>query len=311
MRKVCVIGGANLDICGATIVPLRLKDSNPGEITFQFGGVGRNIAQMLRQLETPVEFVTCFSDDMFGKQLKENCAAYGMDISKSLVVKGKPTSTYLALLDDKKDMQIGMSDMRILDALTEEYIHQVVQELNEDDILVIDGNLSESKMKAALDGARCIVAADPVSANKAIHFKDVLNKLTVFKPNRYEAEYLSGIPIQDIDSAKENIQWFLQEGVKEVLISLAEDGVIYGTQQGIVWLRHRRIDVKNATGGGDAFMAGYLCKRLEHASPKEAVCFASSAAIATIELEQEQRHKITRQFVEEQITNNEIEEIEL
>ena len=42
-ERICVIGGSNIDICGASIEPLRNFDSNPGIVTVRYGGVGRNI----------------------------------------------------------------------------------------------------------------------------------------------------------------------------------------------------------------------------------------------------------------------------
>ena len=46
MSSICVIGGANIDIVGSSIDPLQNFDSNPGEISIAYGGVGRNIAQI-------------------------------------------------------------------------------------------------------------------------------------------------------------------------------------------------------------------------------------------------------------------------
>ena len=41
MSSICVIGGANIDIVGSSIDPLQNFDSNPGEISIAYGGVGR------------------------------------------------------------------------------------------------------------------------------------------------------------------------------------------------------------------------------------------------------------------------------
>jgi len=59
-KTICVIGGANIDLCGSSLEPLRNYDSNPGTISVSFGGVGRNIAQILALLDQKVRFVSCF-----------------------------------------------------------------------------------------------------------------------------------------------------------------------------------------------------------------------------------------------------------
>ena len=62
-ERICVIGGSNIDICGASIEPLRNFDSNPGIVTVRYGGVGRNIAQILALLETRTQLVSVFSSE--------------------------------------------------------------------------------------------------------------------------------------------------------------------------------------------------------------------------------------------------------
>ena len=70
MKEICVIGGANIDICGISDKPLVDYDSNPGIISLSFGGVGRNIAEICTLLKGNVRFVTCFADDDFGRMIK-------------------------------------------------------------------------------------------------------------------------------------------------------------------------------------------------------------------------------------------------
>ncbi len=52
-NTICVIGGANIDICGSSLEPLKNYDSNPGTIAVSYGGVGRNIAQIMRFTQQP------------------------------------------------------------------------------------------------------------------------------------------------------------------------------------------------------------------------------------------------------------------
>ena len=61
-------------------------DSNPGTVTVAPGGVGRNIAHNLTLLGHKVRFVTIFGDDGFGRILRDNCEAIGLDLSLSETV---------------------------------------------------------------------------------------------------------------------------------------------------------------------------------------------------------------------------------
>ncbi len=283
MAKICIIGGANIDICGKSNNPLRLHDSNPGKIETRFGGVGRNIAEVLCLLNQKVEFVTCFGNDEFGKALYEDCINKGMDCTKAKFSKEVKSSIYLAIMDENGELTLGMSDMRVLDEITQDDILQSIEDLSEEDILIVDSNLREELIEVALKNTKAKKVSDPVSASKCMRLKPYLKYIDIFKPNQYEAEMLSGIHIKDEESAKQCMDWFLQEGVKEILISLAEKGVLVGTKDKKVWYRHRQVNVSNVTGGGDSLLGMYLSKRLEHMDTFQAIYHAIIAAIQKIE----------------------------
>ena len=283
MAGIWIIGGANIDICGASEDKLMERDSNIGRIGLSFGGVGRNIAQTACLLGARTHFVTCFSEDYFGKILREDCEALGMDCSFSVTDGTLPSSMYIALLGPEGDMHIGMSDMRILDGITAEVVDPALSQIPEDDILVIDSNLDRERIRHILEKAPCRVAADPVSANKAPRLLDALSGLSFFKPNDVEAECLTGIRVTDHASARATLEFFLDRGVKEVILTLAGAGLALGTEQGLFYYRHRDLDIHSANGGGDALFGAYLTRRIEGDDPRGALRFAIGAAVLALE----------------------------
>ena len=214
MSSICVIGGANIDIVGSSIDPLQNYDSNPGEISIAYGGVGRNIAQICALLGENIKFVTCFSGDSYGQAMKEDCKRLGMDVSMSSTVEDLPSSMYIALLDNNRDMKLGMSDMRILRHMDAKMLQPILETLHEDDIIIIDSNLDMESIEYIATHAKARIAADPVSAHKAARLKSVLNHLDIFKPNQFEASELTGIWIKDEETARESLDWFIEHGVK-------------------------------------------------------------------------------------------------
>ena len=214
MSSICVIGGANIDIVGSSIDPLQNFDSNPGEISIAYGGVGRNIAQICALLGENIKFVTCFSGDSYGQAMKEDCKRLGMDVSMSSTVEDLPSSMYIALLDNNRDMKLGMSDMRILRRMDAKMLRPILETLHEDDIIIIDSNLDMESIEYIATHAKSRIAADPVSAHKAARLKAVLNHLDIFKPNQFEASELTGIWIKDEETARQSLDWFIEHGVK-------------------------------------------------------------------------------------------------
>ncbi len=311
MNRVCVIGGANIDICGASLEPLRDYDSNPGKISISFGGVGRNIAQVCALLGIPTSFVTCFSDDSYGRMMKEDCAALGMDVSDCITVKGLPSSMYLAILDADNDMRMAMSDMRILRSMSPEVLDGVLKKLGSDDIIIIDANLDMECISYILRSAPCRVAADPVSASKALRLKDYLKYISIFKPNRFEAEELSGIRIDSPEKARESAEWFVSRGVREVIISMADQGIVLAAEGRTTYFRHRIIRLENATGGGDCLLGAYIAGRLEGLLPKQSMRLGIGCAVTAIEEDAVSRRSLDLNAVRNSIGSMCIEEQEL
>lgn len=311
MKRICVIGGSNIDIMGTSIEPLRNFDSNPGIVGVGFGGVGRNIAQILALLEERTQLVSVFSSDSYGQAMKADCEKLGIDTSASIVTDAYPSSMYIAILNSNHDMQVAMSDMRNLREMTPQHLQPVLSSLEKDDMIVIDANLDMECIGYIAGHAPCPTAADPVSVSKCFRLKDVLKHLSIFKPNMYEAEQLSGIPIRDPESAVRNLNWFLEQGVKETVISMAAQGVLLGTDREKIWFTHRLIDLDNATGGGDSFLGAYLAARLHGTQPREAVHFAISAAVTTIEQDAVKRRSLSREKIQEAIQEMQIREVNL
>ena len=219
-NTICVIGGANIDICGSSLEPLKNYDSNPGTIAVSYGGVGRNIAQICALLKQKTKFITVFANDEYGQLMRQDCEALGMDTSDCIVNECYPSSMYIAILDSNRDMKIAMSDMRILRSMTTDVLEPALKHLTKDDIIIIDSNLDMECIDYILANAPCKVAADPVSTAKAERLKDSLTHLSIFKPNQFESQQLTGIAIEDETTARDSLEWFLQRGVEEIIISM-------------------------------------------------------------------------------------------
>lgn len=282
MNRVFIIGGANIDICGKSEQKLKMFDSNPGFITTSFGGVGRNIAANLCLLGADIYFVTVFSTDLYGMQIKQDCENLGMNCSMSKTVDDARTSVYLAILDENKDMSVAMSDMNILDRIDYSMIENVLNEVEEEDYLVIDTNLDQDMIMKIGNSAKCKVVMDPISITKAEKIKDCLGMFYILKPNVFESKVFTNIVVRDEKSAKETLDFYLSKGIIEPVISLGDEGVIAAYQNERVWIKHKKIEVVNATGGGDAFFAAYLYARMSKYSLKESLEFAIGAAVSTI-----------------------------
>lgn len=76
--KLCVIGGANVDITATSAQSFRAADSNPGHVEITWGGVARNIAHNLVLLGDDVELLTIFGGGSFAPLLMASCRTIGI-----------------------------------------------------------------------------------------------------------------------------------------------------------------------------------------------------------------------------------------
>ena len=215
-----VVGGVNMDIGGRSFAPLVAKDSNPGKVRMSLGGVGRNIAHNMSLLGVDVRFLTAFGDDLYAQRIAASCGELGIDISHALTVAGGTTPTYLFLNDSDGDMALAISDMEICDRITPSYLAANLSLLNNAQLVVTDTNIPAESLRYLAEHCTVPIFADPVSTAKAVKLKPILGKLHTLKPNRIEAELLSGVKITDEESLRLAAQTLLDTGLHLSLIHI-------------------------------------------------------------------------------------------
>ena len=281
---IAVVGGVNIDIGGRSDAPLVAGDSNPGRIRSSLGGVGRNIAHNLALLGAKVRLITALGADDGAKRIEASCADLGIDLTDSLYVPDGATSTYLFLADSNGDMALAMNDMAIYEHLTPAFLETKLAALNAAALVVLDTNLGAESIRYL--GEHCTVPlfADPVSAAKAGKLEPILGRLHTLKPNLMEMEVLSGIRITNERELDAACGMLLEKGVYQVFVSLGREG-LYFRRQGCGALRKksRPFPMKNATGAGDATMAGIVYAWVNGLSPGDTLDFALGAGLAAID----------------------------
>lgn len=282
---VVVVGGANVDIHGAPLAKLRQHDSNPGMVHTSPGGVARNIAENLARLGNDCRLVAPVGDDHHGRLLLQQGAAAGINTQHMLQIDEQKTSTYLSILNEDGDMQVGVSDMAILDFLNAERLQVHEQMFRQAAMLVIDTNLSEEALAYLSDTfSKQVIFADTVSTTKAVKIKPCLNSVHTLTPSLIEAEAISGLRARTEKQLPKLAGWFHDQGVQRVFVTLGAGGVFYSTEgnQGIEKIQQTDANIANAGGAGDAFVAGLVHAWLRSWALLPSTRFALSAAQLTL-----------------------------
>ena len=283
---VTVVGGMNMDIGGRPYKTLVGKDSNPGAVRMSPGGVGRNIAHNMSLMGLDVRLVTAFGDDVYAQKLAAVCGELGIDISQSPVIPGGHTSTYLFINDEAGDMQLAVADMDIYEELTPGELASRRQLLDGSQVVVLDTNLPEESIAWVAENCKAPIFADPVSTAKAEKLQPVLGRLHTLKPNRLEAELLSGMSIRTPEDAAQAARRLLDTGLGTVYISLGAEGIYAADRSGdTAWVPCARCTVANATGGGDAVAAALAARMVLGDSLADTARWAVGAGALACEAE--------------------------
>ena len=280
---ITVIGGANVDIQGFSYEKIIFNDSNPGNIKFSLGGVGRNIGENLVKMGIDTKLISVVGKDFFGIKIMEEAGKIGLDMKDSLILEGNPSSIYLSILNELGDMVVAISSMDIYEKMTVEFIKQKKQVINDSRLCIIDTNIPREVIEYVITNHDKVdFFLDTVSTAKSKKVKDIIGYFHTIKPNRIEAEILTGIEINNDDDLKRASEYLLKKGVKNVFISLGQNGVFYNDGYKMNYIKIPKIKAVNATGAGDAFMAGLAYGYYYGMDIEETAKFAIAASIIAI-----------------------------
>ena len=278
-----VVGGINVDIGGHSFGPLVSADSNPGKVRVSLGGVGRNIAHNMALMGVDVKLLSAVGQDLHGQRVAASCKELGMDDSHVLRVSDCATSTYLYVADHEGEMAIAVSDMEICQRITPQYLEDNDQVLAGARVVVVDTNIPAQTLLWLAEHCDAPLFCDPVSTVKAEKLEPILHKIHTLKPNRLEAQLLSGVEIYCKEDAQKAAEALLQRGVQRVFISMGADGVFAADRHGQLWLQNLPGNMVNTTGCGDAFMAALVWAYLQQLDLKQAALAGLAAGSVAME----------------------------
>ena len=308
---ILVLGASIVDIFGFCGRNYAQRDSIPGHIKISFGGVCRNIAENLARVGINTEFISTLGDDENGKSILEHSRRFGYNMENSLFLKGESTPTYMAILNHKGEMESAVVDMESLNKMDEAFIEGKHEVFANAEYTIVDSDnpvLLEYILKKYEGKSKFIL--DPVSAKKARKIRHLIKYFHTVKPNRFETEALCGFKIETDDDLKKAGRFFIEQGVKNVFISLDSDGIYYITSEGEEGTLAccESINVKNVTGAGDSFVAGIGYGYMNNLSIKDTLKYSMAMSIITITHEETINPAMSNELVNDLINKTEWKE---
>ena len=264
--KIACIGGAHIDRHGVLKAPLVPGTSNPGNVTTDFGGVARNVAENLARLGREVVMVSLVGRDDAGALVVAHLRSVGVDTSL-MGAAARATSSYTAILQPDGELVLGLADMDLYEKITPAMLEPGLPRLRECDAWFVDANLPpETLVWLAREKGTRLFAADAVSVPKSERLKGILGEISPLFLNRAQAETIGGVG--------EAASGVLTAGPRGVLAWVGKEN------RTMTALPAKPRDV---TGAGDALIAGTLFCLTGGEGFFDAVRFGVAAAAITVE----------------------------
>lgn len=279
-RSILVVGSMNTDFSARVARFPRPGETTRGDSLAQHpGGKGANQAVAVARLGVRSLLLARVGADERGREAVRKLRAEGVETRLVAEVEGIETGAALICVREGGEKQIvvipGAND-RLAPADVEAAFRGLP---DRPAAVAAQLEVPVESVLAAFRLARqagCLTILDPAPAGP---LPEELYRLTdAIKPNRSEAETLTGIPVHGRDDARKAADVLLARGVGLVSIQAGEEGDLLVTREGEHWLPRFRVASVDATGAGDAFTAALAVALAEGLSPGEAGRFAGATA---------------------------------
>ncbi|HBW2224498.1 TPA: DeoR family transcriptional regulator [Klebsiella quasipneumoniae subsp. quasipneumoniae] len=285
--RVCVFGSFNVDIVAKVS-----RFPRSGESLMALGssvgpgGKGTNQATAASKAGAHVHFVSKVGKDQFSKMATEHLTLSEIDSFNLYQSDTEPTGSAIIYVsqDNGENMIAIYSGANTTVTNTE--VQGVLPALSKSDILLVqlENNFDAtlSLVRAARDMNKTVILNPAPYSPSA---KDFLPYVDIITPNETEASLLSGVPITDMDSAKDAAKKIQSLGVATVLITMGSKGALLLIEDGFHHVNPYRAVVVDTTGAGDAFNGALAATLASGNDIIYSASWASAFASMAVELE--------------------------
>lgn len=282
--RIVVIGSCNVDLTTFTD-----RFPNPGETMFGnrfnlgFGGKGANQAVAAVRCGAEVSMVARVGRDLFGEATIRNFTSLGIDASHVRILDDVSSGVAPIFVDSSGQNRIivvkGANDR-----LMPRDVDDAAPILETADCVVLQFEVPLETVAYAVRvaharGIRVIVNPAPALPIDL----DLLNGVDYFIPNETEAEAITGMPVRSDREAEHCARSLNDRGIDRVILTLGHRGAMIASEdEGAELVPAFKVETKDTTGAGDAFIGSFATFLIEGCEEREAVRRANLyAALST------------------------------
>ena len=256
------------------------------KLDITIGGCAANTATDLAKLGVRNGIVGRIGDDPLGQIVKQSLVKQGVDVRHLSVSQTAQTAATLVVNVEREDRRfihaVGANAEFTGQELTEDHLQNVR-------VLCVGGfglndALSGENVAGLFRRARAagvmtmldIVISDSVQTRKML--EPVLPLTDLFLPNQDEAAMLLG----ETDPVLQ-AQHFRSAGAAAVIVTSGVAGLTFANSEGIWQMLAHPVKQVDGTGGGDAFVAGYILGILENRPLAERLAYGVALGASCVQ----------------------------
>ena len=259
---IVVIGAVFVDIKGYPLSTYIPGGRNAGRMEQVHGGVSRNVAEDIANVELRPTFVSLVDDTGTGADVVRKLRAHKVNTDYIRTVPDG-MGTWLAVFDNGGDVAASISKRPDLSPILDILEEQGDEIFRDADSIALEIDMDKEIVKRVFAFAEKYhkpVFAVVSNMSIAVERRDFLRSCACFVCNQQEAgilfseDYEGKTPAELETVLAHHVQAAALPGI---VVTMGEQGAVYATLDGERgWCPAKRVDVKDTTGAGDAFFAG-------------------------------------------------------
>ena len=259
---IVVIGAVFVDIKGYPEDVYIPAGRNVGRVEQVHGGVGRNVAEDIANVELRPTFVSLVDTSGIGEDVVRKLKSHKVNTD---YIRAVPDGmgTWLAVFENDGDVVASISKRPNLMPIAEVLDQQGDEIMANADSIVLELDMDKEIVKRVFKLAEKHnkrVYAVVANMSIAVERRDFLQSIDCFVCNQQEAGLLFSDDYSELDAAEleaivcEKVQ---RAQIPAMIVTMGEKGAVYADKAGNSgFCPARRVKVKDTTGAGDAFCAG-------------------------------------------------------
>ena len=261
---IVVVGAVFVDVKGFPHDLYLPTGRNAGEVEIVHGGVGRNVAEDIANVELRPTFLSVVDDTAQGEEVLRKLRKHKVNTD---YIRRVPDGLgmWLAVFDNTGDLAGSISKRPDLGVLAQVLDEQGDEIFRKADSVVIEIDVGKEIVKRVLDLAdKYHVPVYGVVANMGIatERRDFLQRMSCFVCNQAEAGILFVTDYADIspgELAEDLPQRLESANIPSVVVTMGSRGAVYASRDGEKgFFPAEHVKVRDTTGAGDAFCAGVV-----------------------------------------------------